>query len=163
MSQPISKSKNSIPIVTLQASNEFRAVLFDYVEKTEACFAIIIDRGGTILSQDGTIPDTTDTTIIAALAAGSFAATKELARRVGENEFSALYQQGGRTHILMSSIDDSSVLTTVFDTRTTVGLVRFYAERATKQIAAILEGLNSAKPSPCLFTEADVEQVTQLF
>ncbi|MDQ3313973.1 MAG: hypothetical protein M3505_04985 [Verrucomicrobiota bacterium] len=37
-----------------------------------------------------------DVTIIAALAAGSFAATKELARRIGEVEFNALYQQGKR-------------------------------------------------------------------
>ncbi|MBA3387150.1 MAG: hypothetical protein H0T95_11135 [Chthoniobacterales bacterium] len=48
-----------------------------------------------------------DVTIIAALAAGSFAATKELARRIGEVEFNALYQQGNGSHIFINSVDEA--------------------------------------------------------
>jgi len=45
-----------------------------------------------------------DLSILSALAAGSFAATHELARRLGESEFSALYHEGHGHHILMSAL-----------------------------------------------------------
>ena len=66
-----------------------------------------------------------DVTIIAALAAGSFAATKELARRIGEVEFNALYHQGNGSHIFMNSVDDDTIMITVFGKETTVGLCGF--------------------------------------
>ena len=71
-----------------------------------------------------------DVTIIAALAAGSFAATKELARRIGEVEFQQLYHQGSGSHIFMNSVDDDTIMITVFGKETTVGLVRYYSTSA---------------------------------
>jgi len=127
-----------MPIVTIEAAEELLAVLADFLDKSEATFALIIDRGGTIISQHGKIPDSTDVTTVAALAAGSFAATKELATRVGEAEFSALYQQGSHSHLLMNAVDDDFVLVTVFGPKTTVGLVRFYSTRALAHIGTII-------------------------
>jgi predicted regulator of Ras-like GTPase activity (Roadblock/LC7/MglB family) len=128
-----------MPILTIQAAGNLLKALEDFLEKSEASFALIIERGGSILSQHGEIPSTIDPTILSALAAGSFAATRELARRVGETEFSALHQQGRQSHILMSAINDEAVLMTVFGPKTTLGLVRFYSVGAVKQIAAVLE------------------------
>ena len=73
----------------------------------------MIDRGGNVISQFGDMT-VMDVTIIAALAAGSFAATKELARRIGEVEFNALYHQGNGNHIFMNSVDDDTIMITVF-------------------------------------------------
>jgi predicted regulator of Ras-like GTPase activity (Roadblock/LC7/MglB family) len=84
-----------------------------------------------------------DVTIIAALAAGSFAATKELARRIGEIEFNALYHQGNGNHIFMNSVDDDTIMITVFGRRTTVGLVRFYSSTAAREVGALLKSLSS--------------------
>ena len=69
----------------------------------------MIDRGGNVISQFGDMT-VMDVTIIAALAAGSFAATKELARRIGEVEFNALYHQGNGNHIFMNSVDDDTIM-----------------------------------------------------
>jgi predicted regulator of Ras-like GTPase activity (Roadblock/LC7/MglB family) len=128
-----------MPILTIQAAGNLLKALEDFLEKSEASFALIIERGGSILSQHGEIPDTVDPTILSALAAGSFAATREVARRVGETEFSALHQQGRQSHILMSAINDEAMLMSVFGPKTTLGLVRFYSAGAVKQIAAVLE------------------------
>jgi predicted regulator of Ras-like GTPase activity (Roadblock/LC7/MglB family) len=84
-----------------------------------------------------------DVTIIAALAAGSFAATKELARRIGEVEFNALYHQGNGNHIFMNSVDDDTIMITVFGRRTTVGLVRFYSASAAQNVGALLKSLQT--------------------
>jgi len=82
-----------------------------------------------------------DVTIIAALAAGSFAATRELARRIGEIEFNALYHQGNGSHVFMNSVDDDTIMITVFGSRTTVGLVRFYSAATAQNVANILKSL----------------------
>jgi len=129
----------AMPILTIEAAESLLNILEDFLDKSEASFALIIERGGAILAQQGEIPPSIDPTIVAALAAGSFAATRELALRVGEAEFSALHQQGKEHQILMSAVNEDAVLVTVFGARTTLGLVRFYSVRTVKRIAAILD------------------------
>lgn len=147
----------AIPIITIEAATELMTALQDYLDKSEASFTLVIDRGGAILSQEGKIPEDTDLTVLAALAAGSYAATRELAARVGEADFSALHQEGQRTQLLMSAVDEDVVLVTAFGPQTTLGLVRFYAARAVPQVAAIIEKARAAqRPSEPIFTAADV-------
>jgi predicted regulator of Ras-like GTPase activity (Roadblock/LC7/MglB family) len=146
----------STPILTVQSANALLDVLEDFLEKSEANFAMVIERGGSILSQCGTIPANTDTSIVAALAAGSFAATKELALRIGEEEFTALHQQGEDSQLFMIAICEDAVLVTVFGNQTTLGLVRFYSGRAVKQIATLLEEARQHRPTTPIFTTHDV-------
>ena len=74
---------------------------------------------------------------ISALVAGSFAATKEMARLLGEDEFTALYHQGMRNNIQLSLVGDRTLLTILFDDRTTVGMVRLYANETAKKLGDI--------------------------
>ena len=133
---------DTIPVLTIQDVTEIDATLSNFLEQGEASLAIIIDKGGNILSQQGEL-DSDDATIVAALAAGSFAATKELARRIGEQEFSALYNQGVKKHLFMQGVDDDTILVTVFGSNTTIGLVRFYSTRAAQQLAATMRRIRS--------------------
>ena len=130
---------HAMPILTIEAAESLLDTLQDFLDNSEASFALIIERGGAILGQHGEIPPSIDPTIVAALAAGSFAATRELALRVGEAEFSALHQQGKECQIFMCAVNEDAVLVTVFGSKTTLGLVRFYSVRAVKRIAAILD------------------------
>src|SRR5438132_13092259 len=132
---------NAIPCLTIQDVANLDGVLGDFLIKAEAELTVVIDRGGNVISQFGDMT-VMDVTIIAALAAGSFAATKELARRIGEVEFNALYHQGNGSHIFMNSIDDDTIMITVFGKRTTVGLVRFYSATTGVAIAEWLKSLN---------------------
>ena len=84
---------NAIPVLTIEDVATLDGVLGDFLKKTESDLTVVIDRGGNVISQCGDM-DAMDVTVIAALAAGSFAATRELARRIGEVEFNALYHQG---------------------------------------------------------------------
>lgn len=132
---------NAIPIFTIEDVAALDTILAEFLDKAEAELAVIIDRGGNVISQYGDI-SATDVTIIAALAAGSFAATMELARRIGEVEFNALYHQGNGSHIFMNSIDDDTIMITVFGQRTTVGLVRFYSANTAQAVADLLKSLH---------------------
>ncbi len=128
----------TIPFLTLEDVTHLDALLTDYLQKSEATLTLVIDRGGTVIAQQGEM-GSIDVTIIAALAAGSFAATKELANRIGEKEFSALYHQGKANHIFMSSLDENTILITVFGEKTTVGLVRFYTVNVCAQLSDYLQ------------------------
>ncbi len=114
---------NAIPVLTIDDVATLDGVLADFLKKAEAELTVVIDRGGNVISQYGDMT-VMDVTIIAALAAGSFAATRELARRIGEVEFDALHQGNG-SHIFMNSVDEETIMITVFGPRTTVGLVGF--------------------------------------
>jgi predicted regulator of Ras-like GTPase activity (Roadblock/LC7/MglB family) len=131
---------NGIPVLTIEDVASLDGVLGDFLKKSEAELTVVIDRGGNVISQFGDA-HVTDVTIIAALAAGSFAATRELARRIGEVEFNALFHQGNGSHMFMNSVDDETIMITVFGKRTTVGLVRFYSASAAQSVASLLKKL----------------------
>jgi len=131
---------NSIPVLTIEDVATLDGVLADFLKKAEADLTVVIDRGGNVISQFGDM-NAMDVTIIAALAAGSFAATQELARRIGELEFNALYHQGNGSHIFMNSVDEDTIMITVFGRRTTVGLVRFYSAATAKIVSGLLNAL----------------------
>jgi predicted regulator of Ras-like GTPase activity (Roadblock/LC7/MglB family) len=144
-----------IPVLTIEDVKALDGVLGDFLKKAEADLTVVIDRGGNVISQFGD-RDVTDITIIAALAAGSFAATRELAHRIGEVEFNALYHQGNGSHMLMNSVDEDTIMITVFGTRTTVGLVRFYAAAAAQGVSELLKALQRGGHG-LEFTAADIE------
>jgi predicted regulator of Ras-like GTPase activity (Roadblock/LC7/MglB family) len=131
---------NAIPCLTIEDVATLDGVLADFLAKSEAELTVVIDRGGNVISQYGDMT-VIDVTIIAALAAGSFAATKELARRIGEVEFNALYHQGNGNHIFMNSVDDETIMITVFGRKTTVGLVRFYSSSTARAVGNLLRSL----------------------
>jgi predicted regulator of Ras-like GTPase activity (Roadblock/LC7/MglB family) len=153
----------SIPILSIQATGQLMSVLEDYLDKSEASFAMVIDRGGAVLSQQGDLPTDTDVMILAALAAGSFAATKELALRVGEPEFTALHQQGRHWQIFLCSIDEDTVLTTIFGAQSTLGLVRFYSSAAVRGVSGILNAARAEQMAVPIFTEQDISVAQPVF
>lgn len=131
---------NAIPVLTIKDVATLDGVLADFLKKAEAELTVVIDRGGNVISQYGDM-SAMDVTVIAALAAGSFAATQELARRIGEVEFNALYHQGNGSHIFMNSVDEDSIMITVFGPNTTVGLVRFYSTATAQSVSTLLKSL----------------------
>jgi predicted regulator of Ras-like GTPase activity (Roadblock/LC7/MglB family) len=132
---------NTIPVLTIEDVAALEDVLSDFLAKAEADLTVVIDRGGNVISQCGDM-NALDVTIVAALAAGAFAATQELARRIGEVEFNALYHQGNGNHMFMNSVDEDTIMITVFGARTTVGLVRFYSSSAAQSVAGLLKSLS---------------------
>ncbi len=153
----------STPILTINSINQLVDALEDFLDKSEATFAMVIDRGGAVLCEHGDLGSATDPTILAALAAGSFAATKELALRIGEPEFNSLHQEGETSQIFMCSVDNDAVLVTIFGPQTTLGLVRFYSARTVKRIFGVLQETHTA-PSPApIFSPQDVRATQRLF
>ena len=97
----------------------------------------LIDRDGQPIAFHGEIGDM-DTTSFSSLAAGNVAATSSMAKLIGEDTFPSVFHEGERESIFISIIG-RSLLVVVFDKRSTVGLVKIRAKRASYEVAAILD------------------------
>jgi predicted regulator of Ras-like GTPase activity (Roadblock/LC7/MglB family) len=114
------------------------ALLTRMLKGAEAKCALLVDKDGHLITRQG-FTHSLDTTALAALLAGAFASTKEIARLVGEPEFSVLFHQGKKDHIHMSIVGERSILVVIFDDRTTIGMVRLYAKETSLELAKIFE------------------------
>lgn len=114
------------------------SILDGLVEKTEAITALVISRQGVCLGQAGTSASL-NSTALAALVAGMFSATKEVANIVGEDQFSILLQQGEKRHIHISLIGARSIMVIVFEDYSRIGKVRFAARGVSSDLLHALQ------------------------
>jgi len=124
-------------VVFEEQINQINAALLRMIKKAEAKCALLVDKDGHLITRQG-FTQTLDTTALAALLAGSFASTKEIARLVGEPEFSVLFHQGKKDHIHVSLVGERCILAVLFDDRTTIGMVRLYARETGDRLKEIL-------------------------
>jgi len=108
-------------------------ILAEFLEVSGAKCALLVDKEGHMVTKKGNT-STLDLDTVSALVAGSFAATKEMARLLGETEFSVLFHQGKRDNIQLTLVGDTTLLTVIFDDKTTLGMVRLYATEAANQL-----------------------------
>jgi predicted regulator of Ras-like GTPase activity (Roadblock/LC7/MglB family) len=125
-------------IIYEEEINRIDALLSKMLKGAEAKCALLVDKDGHLITRQG-FTHSLDTTALAALLAGSFASTKEIAKLVGEPEFSILFHQGKKDHIHMSLIGERSILVVIFDDRTTIGMVRLYAKESATELSRIFD------------------------
>lgn len=118
------------------------ALLSKLIKGAEAKCALLVDKDGHLITRQG-FTHSLDTTALGALLAGSFASTKEIAKLVGEPEFSVLFHQGKKDHIHMNIVGERSILVVIFDDRTTIGMVRLYSKESAQELARIFDELKS--------------------
>lgn len=112
--------------------------LVNLLKQSEAKCAILVDQDGICLAKKG-FTKKIDTDALAALIAGSFSSTKAIANLIGETDFSILFHQGVKDNIHNVLVDDDTILSILFDDRTTIGMVRLYSKEAAKQLKKIMK------------------------
>ncbi len=112
-------------------------ILDDLVTSSGAITALLITKEGHNISEGG---DTgyLNTTALAALVAGMFSATREVARLVGESQFSILLQQGEKRHIHISLVTESVMMIIVFEDYKRIGIVRHQARKTGQNVYELL-------------------------
>jgi predicted regulator of Ras-like GTPase activity (Roadblock/LC7/MglB family) len=110
------------------------ATLENLLSQSQARCVLLINRDdGSLITSKGFV-QSLDTTSLAALAAAAFASSREIARLIGETEFSVLFHQGEREHIHVTIAGPHALLMTLYDDLTTIGLVRICAREAGNRI-----------------------------
>lgn len=117
--------------------NPLQDTLSDLVDRSGALTALVVTSEGIAIATAG---DTSylNTTAIAALVAGMFSATREVARMVGEKQFSILLQQGENRHIHIGLIRESTMMVIIFEDFRRIGLVRLEARKTGEELSRIL-------------------------
>ena len=119
--------------------------------------ALLVDRGGQLLTQAGGRPSFDATT---------FSANDQLARLLGEDEFTSLFHQGDRESMFVSDIAGSMILVVLFDARIALGLVRLRLRPVLEDLARIVDAMlardGTAASRPAILAGAD-EEIDRLF
>jgi predicted regulator of Ras-like GTPase activity (Roadblock/LC7/MglB family) len=113
-------------------------ILQAFIASTDATAALIIDKGGFLITRQGDAHDF-DLTTIGALASGAFMANQTIASLVNESSFDSIYQQGENFSMFVMNIDEHSLLVVIFKSHAGVGVVKYYAAGAVKRIARQLK------------------------
>jgi predicted regulator of Ras-like GTPase activity (Roadblock/LC7/MglB family) len=135
------------------------------LQESAAHSAMLVDRGGQLLVQAGDRPEF-DATTFATLTAADFSANDQLARLLGETDFTSLFHQGERESMLVADIARRAILVVLFDSRTTLGLVRLRLRPVVEDLARVVEAMmardaQAGAPRPIL-AGAD-EEIDRLF
>lgn len=143
-----------------------KTVLARLCAECAARVVFLIDRDGQPIAFHGDIGDM-DTTSFSSLAAGNVAATSSMAKLIGEDTFPSVFHEGERESIFISIIG-RSLLVTVFDERSTLGLVKIRTARGSYEVAAILdeatvESANYRLNQNSFFSEITEEDIDSLF
>ncbi|HJZ82821.1 MAG TPA: roadblock/LC7 domain-containing protein [Pyrinomonadaceae bacterium] len=119
--------------------------LRELLEKSDATTALIIDKGGFLISGQG---DTRqfDLTTIAALASGAYMANQTIANLVHETNFNSVYQQGEKYSMFVVCIDDNCLLVVIFKASVSVGVVKYFSAPASEQIATQMRAAQERDP-----------------
>jgi predicted regulator of Ras-like GTPase activity (Roadblock/LC7/MglB family) len=123
--------------------DEFRqiSVLIEKLNReANAKVCYLVDKNGQLIASAGETTNI-DATSLASLTAGNIAATSGLAKLLGEREFSILFHEGERDNIHISLIGQRVILVVIFDSRSSLGLVRLRVKRSSQELDTIFNSL----------------------
>src|SRR5438105_10466154 len=141
--------------------DDFRAItnaLEQFLTDCNARCALLVDRTGQLVATVGERPNF-DPTAFATLTAADFSANDQLAKLIGENDFSSLFHQGEKESMYLADIARRVILVVLFDNRTTLGLVRLKMKQTVDELTKLFEEVFSrgAAGKPGLLSGADDE------
>ena len=145
--------------------NQIQAVVDRLVRDANAKVVFIVDKNGQLIAASGDI-DNVDTTSLASLTAGNIAATGGLAKLIGEKEFSILFHEGEKDNLHISIIGGRVILVVIFDSRSSLGLVRLRVKKASDELNKIFDGLMKKVQVPGAgspFAEITDDDIDNLF
>ena len=137
-----------------------------FLADTNSRSAILVDRSGQLVATVGEQLNF-DPTAFATLTAADFSANDQLAKLVGETDFSTLFHQGEKESIYLADVARRLILVVLFDNRTTLGLVRLRMKQAVQELTTLFDavfsrGREGAPPRPNVLRGADAE-IDELF
>lgn len=124
---------------------EMDEALGEFLQQTDATTALVIDKGGFMITHKGDARRF-DLTTIAALASGAYMANETIANLVHESKFSSVYQQGENCSMFVNCIDEHCLLVVIFPSKLSVGAVKYFSAPTADRIAEQLKSAQERDP-----------------
>ena len=135
----------TLPQLIEEDIRKMNETLREFVGSTDTVAALLIDKGGFLITHQGESGDF-DFTTIAALASGAFMANQTIASLVKETNFNSIYQQGEHFSLFVINVDEHSLLVAIFKSQAGVGVVKYFASNAVKNLARHLHTAKERAP-----------------
>lgn len=126
-------------ILTEEAIRRISGILDNNLLEAGASCALLVDRSGNLIANRGD-PDGLDITSLAALSAANYGVTEEIARLVGEDNFSLLFHKGKNENVHYSKVGDDFFLITIFNKDASLGLMRLKTAKVARDLMPIFRG-----------------------
>ncbi|NWF91968.1 MAG: roadblock/LC7 domain-containing protein [Syntrophaceae bacterium] len=134
-------------IITRKDLEKINLCLDKVVSSSHAHSVLLIDRSGQLIAHHGNTPGI-DILSLSALTAANFGATAEIARILGEEEFTLLFHKGKNENVYFSAIGEHVILVTLFDDNTSLGLIRLQINKIIDELSSILSSIFEEKAVP---------------
>lgn len=126
-------------------TDRFNSLLSAFVKKSGALSAMVIDQEGHMVARQGFKTAGADPTALAALVAASFVSTRQVAKLLGEAEFTTMSQAGGQHAIHVQLIGARTLEVAVFPITVKPGMIQVYCKELAKELEAVLTAAANRK------------------
>jgi predicted regulator of Ras-like GTPase activity (Roadblock/LC7/MglB family) len=127
-------------VITKKDIEQIDSCLNKVVSSSLAHSVLLIDRSGQLIAHYGNSPGI-DIASLSALTAANFGATAEIARMLGEEEFTLLFHKGRSENVYFSAIGEHVIIVTLFDDRTSLGLIRLQINKIVGELSKIVSSI----------------------
>jgi predicted regulator of Ras-like GTPase activity (Roadblock/LC7/MglB family) len=135
-------------VITENDMKKINYCLNKIISSSLAHSVLLIDRSGQLIAHHGNTPEF-DILSLSALTAANFGATAEIARILGEEEFSLLFHKGRSENVYFSAIGEHVIMVTLFDDKTSLGLIRLQINKIIDELSIILLSIfEKGRPKP---------------
>ena len=124
-------------VITKRDLEKINGCLKKMVSASSAHSVLLIARSGQLIVHSGDTLDI-DISALSALTAANFGATAEIARLLGEEEFTLLFHKGRSTNVYFSALGEHVIMVTLFDDKTSLGLIRLRINQVQEELEQIL-------------------------
>ena len=124
----------TLPQLVEEDVRKLDETLREFLAQTDALVALIIDKGGFLITHQGEAGEL-DLTTLGALSSGAFMASQTIAGLVNEQDFSHTSLQGGRFSLYTTNVDAECLLVVLFPSQVGVGVVKYYSGAAVARLA----------------------------
>ena len=125
-------------VITKKDLEKIEGCLGKMVTSSFAHSILLIDRSGQLIAQQGETPPDLDVMSLSALTAANFGATAEIARLLGEEEFTLLFHKGKSENVYFSSVGENTIMVTLFDDKTSLGVIRLKMNQIIGELGSIV-------------------------
>ncbi len=142
-------------------------VLLAFVRKSGAQSVMLIDQEGHLVARQG-FSQTGDGQTLAALVAGSFASTRQVAKVLGEPDFRVMSHAGEKHAIHMTLLGERTLQVATFPSSSKAGLISVLCKELASQLEPVLGEAAKRQPDQkeqlgSGFTDAMKNQLDNLF
>ncbi len=125
-------------VLTTAKLDTIRTQLEDNLISAGIHSVLLVDSAGNIIASCGEHMQGIDIISLAALTAANFAATSQIARIIGEEDFTLLFHKGKKDSIHFAKIGQDYILISIFNDNVSLGVVRLKVTEVSRHLSELL-------------------------